>query len=294
MKNSDILLNCRFAEPAGIVLNSRSLLNQSKLKQKRRIYWTADWLSEMLSIQEASGKDNGELFMRRDVSVEDISDGRLYSANDMAKLGNDGCNGCHECCSMGPVIYLDPYDVFHLEKGLGEAFAGLIGRTAELTLADGLILPVLRLRAEEEGGEPVVCPYLGEDGRCRIHSFRPGICRLYPLGRSWENDDFHYILQTGECSRQNGSKVKIRKWLGIPGLEKYEAFCRSWHALLGKARMTADSFAESGDLAADKMRKQVCMILLKTFYLTAWDISGDFYGQFEQRCGEALKALGYA
>ncbi len=232
--------------------------------------------------------------MRRDVSVEEISDGRLYKANDMAKLGNGGCSGCHECCSMGPVIYLDAYDAFQMEKGLGEAFAGLVGNTVELSLADGLILPALKLRAEKAGGEPEVCPYLGDEGRCRIHSFRPGICRLYPLGRSWEGDDFSYILQLGECSRLNGSKVKIRKWLGIPGLERYEEFCRSWHSLLEKARRTADSFGTPGDPAADKMRRQICMSLMKIFYLTKWDTDGDFYGQFDVRRLEALKALGYA
>lgn len=36
--------------------------------------------------------------MRREVTLEEISDGRLYEANDMVKADCQGCSGCCECC----------------------------------------------------------------------------------------------------------------------------------------------------------------------------------------------------
>jgi Fe-S-cluster containining protein len=185
--------------------------------------------------------------MKRNVSVEEISDGRFYRASDLVKIGTGGCRNCHDCCSMGPVILLDPYDVYELERGLKEPFSQALDRTAELILSDGLILPALKMQTDAAGREKMLCPWLDGDGRCVIHAFRPGICRLYPLGRNWENGDFSYILQVGECTHCDGSKVKIKKWLGIPDLGSYEEFCRLWHSFLEKARQTADS------LEADKI-----------------------------------------
>ena len=36
--------------------------------------------------------------MKRFVSMEEISDGRLYGADDMVRAGCGGCEGCSACC----------------------------------------------------------------------------------------------------------------------------------------------------------------------------------------------------
>ena len=66
------------------------------------------------------------------------------------------------------------------------------------------------------------CAYLDADGRCRIHDVRPGICRLFPLGRVYDDKgDFSYFLQTGECAKKNLAKIKVKKvdMLAMPGEE---------------------------------------------------------------------------
>ena len=51
--------------------------------------------------------------MRRQVSIEEISDGKLYSANDMVKADCQDCKGCSACChGMGESIMLDPLDIY--------------------------------------------------------------------------------------------------------------------------------------------------------------------------------------
>ena len=134
----------------------------------------------------------------------------------------------------------------------------------------------------------MVCPYLGEDGRCTIHAFRPGICRLYPLGRSWENGDFRYILQVNECTHCNGTKIKVKKWLGIPNLAAYEDFCRDWHHLLAAARRILEGSDPQG-----RLRNQICVYLLQQFYLCDWNVD-DFYEVFAERLSGARRHLGYA
>ena len=57
--------------------------------------------------------------MRREVSLEEISDGKLYEANDMVKADCQDCAGCHDCCEgMGDSVVLDPLDVNRLCMGL--------------------------------------------------------------------------------------------------------------------------------------------------------------------------------
>lgn len=53
--------------------------------------------------------------MLRDIDLNEISDGRLYTANDMVKADCMGCQGCSSCCQgMGDSIVLDPYDMYRL------------------------------------------------------------------------------------------------------------------------------------------------------------------------------------
>ena len=47
--------------------------------------------------------------MERNVTMAEISDGKLYSRDDMVKAGCDDCRGCSACChGMGNSIVLDP------------------------------------------------------------------------------------------------------------------------------------------------------------------------------------------
>ena len=158
--------------------------------------------------------------MRREVTLEEISDGRLYDANDMVKADCQDCKGCCDCCKgMGDSVILDPYDVCRLARGLGRNPADLIGTVLELGVSDGNILPHLRMQGREER-----CVFLNEEGRCSVHAIRPGFCRLFPLGRYYTEENFKYIIQIHECAKKNRSKIKVKKWIDTPDLKQYEKF----------------------------------------------------------------------
>ena len=130
--------------------------------------------------------------MERHVNMAEISDGKRYKSTDMARIGCNECEGCSDCCrEVGSSIVLDPWDVYMLEKNLSCGFEGLLGRHLELNVVDGVVLPNLRLLENREG-----CTFLDGRGRCSIHAFRPGFCRLFPLGRLYEDGTFSYFLQT--------------------------------------------------------------------------------------------------
>ena len=104
--------------------------------------------------------------MKRKVRLEDISDGKLYTANDLVKADCHDCEGCSACCRGMASIVLDPYDVWQLCMGLGKTFEGLMEEHIELQVVDGVILPKLKMAGEEES-----CTFLDENGRCSIHLF---------------------------------------------------------------------------------------------------------------------------
>ena len=209
--------------------------------------------------------------MERNIDMNAVSDGRLYTANDLVKADCRGCHGCSACCQgMGDSIILDPLDVFWLCSGLKTSFEALMADRVELNIADRLILPNLKMAGGRE-----TCTFLDEQGRCSIHRFRPGMCRLFPLGRFYEEHGFRYFLQVHECPKPDKTKVKIKKWLDIPDLRRYEMFICDWHDCLKEQKRKVEADPEQ--------IKPVSMELLTRFYMTPYDMEADFYDQFYRR-----------
>ena len=233
--------------------------------------------------------------MKRQVSLEEISDGRLYSRNDMVRAGCQDCRGCSSCCSgMGNSVILDPMDMYRLTTGLGLSFDALMTDKIELNVVDGIILPNLKMSSGTE-----TCAFLNEQGRCSIHPLRPGICRLFPLGRYYGSSEegqekekkpegersFHYFLQVHECPMPNKTKVKVEKWVDTPNLRRYEQFICDWHYFLEDV----EQLIQRTD--SDETVKNINLFLLKLFYIMPYSGETDFYAQFAQRFAQAKEVL---
>ena len=214
--------------------------------------------------------------------ILDISDGKLYSANEMAKISCHDCAGCSSCCrDMGESIWLDPYDMYQLTKNLGKTIEELLAKEIELHVEEGLILPNIKMVGEQEPA----CSFLNEEGRCSIHDFRPGFCRLFPLGRNYEGDKLTYFVLKDACPVPNKSKVKINKWLGLPNLKAYEKFLVEWHAL---TKMLRAYYGEH--VQEEAVIKAINMKFLQIFYLTPYE-EEDFYEVFQMRMNEMKNFL---
>lgn len=212
--------------------------------------------------------------MERNWNMEERTDGKRYSSNDMVKAGCHDCLGCSACChNMGSSIVLDPWDIYQLTTGLGQSMEELLAQAIELNVVDGLVLPNLKMQQQSEA-----CFYLDENGRCRIHAYRPGICRLFPLGRIYENGTFQYFLQVHECKAEQKTKVKIKQWIGIPDIRTYEAFVLDWHTMLKEYQQQA----KQGLLQGEALKQQA-LKLLQLFYIMPYRKEVDFYSQYEER-----------
>lgn len=218
--------------------------------------------------------------MRKVENLNEISDGRIYELNDMVRAGCQDCQGCSDCCrGMGNSILLDPLDIFRMTLNGEHTFEELLVSAVELNVVDGIILPNLKMVGESEQ-----CYFLNQEGRCNIHSYRPGICRLFPLGRCYEEHSFRYFLQTNECSKQNRTKVKVSKWIDTPDIKQNQQYIIDWHYFL---KGMEEMLMKQTD---DAVQKQVNMYLLNAFYVTPYDKAHDFYSQFYKRL-ESAKAV---
>ena len=222
--------------------------------------------------------------MKRRVDMREISDGKLYGLNDMVKADCGDCRGCSACCrGMSNYIVLDPFDMFRLTTGLHTDFQHLMDGYIELNVTDGIILPNLKMNGQEER-----CAFLTGEGRCRIHSVRPGICRLFPLGRIYreEGRGFDYFLQVHECKKENRSKVKVRKWIDTPDVKRNQKFVADWHYFLKDVQKYLQEKAD------DELIKKITMQILQYFYIEPYDKERDFYEQFDLRLAQMKKMLG--
>ena len=218
---------------------------------------------------------NTDRAQHRAHDAQDSAQHRLYSAQDMVRIRSNECAGCGACCrGMGDTIVLDPYDVWQLAGGTGRSFEELMGAGIDLHVEEGVILPHLMMREDTQG-----CAFLAEDGRCAIHLFRPGICRLFPLGREFHDDRVSYFIVPEGCVKRGLSKVRIDKWLGVAELPRYERFKAEWRALLRRleARLAAEP--------SEEVRRNVNVYFLRTFYSTpyACPSAAAFYEEFAGR-----------
>lgn len=209
-----------------------------------------------------------------EADLMEISDGKLYGTNDMVKVGCHDCQGCSSCCQgMGDSIWLDPYDIFQLTRNLNKTFPELLEKEVELHVEDGLVLPNIKMQGEGHSS----CSFLDTEGRCSVHAFRPGLCRLFPLGRNYEDDELTYFLLVHECPAQNKTKMKVNKWLGVPRIKDYENFLVNWHNLTKTLRSFLTENAQD-----QAVTKTINLKFLEIFYMTPFQ-GEDFYLEFKER-----------
>lgn len=251
---------------------------------------------------------------------------KLYTAGDMVRINCNDCQGCSYCCQeMGESVVLTPLDLYELTVHLGKSFDELMEDKIELYMTDGMVMPNLKMTARRmpEGGKPVksgvsresgrfpesgrspepdetsvssgvreACGFLSAEGRCSIHDFRPGLCRLFPLGRNYEvrqvktedgvreEKGFQYFIVKDSCPKLPGTKVKIEKWLGVPNLKKNEAFLTEWHYFCRDFQEKMQELIKAGE---DEQVKRINLTMLELFYRKPYEKGRDFYEQFEER-----------
>ena len=158
--------------------------------------------------------------MRTTNILNEISDGKLYDIEDMVKADTCGCNGCSDCCKdVGDLVVLTPFDIYEMTTYLNADFDKLLGDKILLRENNKITLPYLKMQDKNKN-----CSFLDKNGRCTIHSKRPNICRLFPLGRVYQDNDFKYFLQVDNCPEEELKDVKVADWINIENYNENKKF----------------------------------------------------------------------
>ncbi len=220
--------------------------------------------------------------MKSGRALEDISDGKIYESEDWVAADAGGCQGCSACCHhVGDLVVLTPFDVWELMAYLKVSFNELLENKLELEEEKKITLPYLRMQGSSER-----CSFLNEEGRCEVHAHRPNICRLFPLGRVYQDNTFKYFLQIGNCQKTPLKEVKVKDWIAIEDYEQNKAFILAWHQLL-KALGFRLKFVKDAEEC-----KYINDYLLDTFYHKLLEEPEDFYTAFWRKLPEAKSYLG--
>lgn len=113
--------------------------------------------------------------MKREVDLNEISDGRLYSSGDMVRWTVMTVKAALHAAREWEIPSYWIQWICGDCNSEKENFDTLLANYLELNVVDGMVLPNLKMAGEEEA-----CLFL-KGGRCSIHGYRPGICRLFLL-----------------------------------------------------------------------------------------------------------------
>lgn len=212
--------------------------------------------------------------------LDEISDGKLYDIKDIVKADTCGCDGCSDCCiDVGDLVVLTPFDIYEMVSFLDIKFDELLNDKIDLRQENKILLPYLKMQDNTKK-----CSFLNEENRCMIHSKRPNICRLFPLGRVYQDNDFKYFLQVGNCPKNDLKDVKVNDWIGIDNYDENKKFILEWHKFI-KALTFRLKFVRD-----EKEIEEINNILLDNFYRIK--IKGNFYEEFNKTLPKVKSILG--
>lgn len=156
------------------------------------------------------------------------------------------CGRCSRCCQHKH-IQLDPYELARLARQRGQSTTDF---RRDWTV-DGL---GTALQQKLDG----TCVFLGAEG-CEVHSDRPLVCRLYPLGRHIDSEGSEYFSISEGHAQSAGRYTRagtIADYLEAQGTQPFIAagdayfrwFCAAYRRLrLSDRELISDAIAGADD-----------------------------------------------
>lgn len=200
------------------------------------------------------------------------------------------CIMCGKCCIYRDDILLNPRDVYNMAKELNITPQTLIQKYCEVYIGESSRIPIVRLRPQ---GSDMRCPML-KDKKCIVHSAKPTVCALYPLGRGGsvtkgqETKSVQpiYFLNGSTCG-DNSETHTVREWLERFGIPEEDEFFSEWQKVIIELYT---SIAER-EKKVQKRTMQLLWnaILINMYYI--YDTSEDFLPQFTRNKKKLLEML---
>lgn len=160
---------------------------------------------------------------------------------------------CFTSCCADVNIFLTPYDVLRMKKGLKMTSEEFLAEYTEAITPDSRGFPAVLLKMGEDKLKS--CPFVSKGG-CTIYEDRPWVCRMYPLGmapsdrnRSLEQEESYFIVdQEFPCLGFNEEREwAVEEWKKNQDVDEYELKGASY-----KEIVLHSFFLDGGRLNAEK------------------------------------------
>ena len=148
------------------------------------------------------------------------------------------CRSCGKCCKNRHDIILTTRDLYSIARSLGRAPDYVVKRYCDVYVGDSSRIPIVRLKPT---GSEQACPLLHQK-RCIVHTGKPVICALYPLGRAAsfgqtgedaempEKSEPKYFFQSDACGSRDQTHT-VRSWLNHFNIPIEDEFYPLWNEM---------------------------------------------------------------
>lgn len=195
------------------------------------------------------------------------------------------CNQCGKCCKNREDILLTPYDIYRASRYLNLETKDFFDKYCETFLGHTSKLPVVRLRPKYH---EKACPLLSSNGACKVHSAKPVVCALFPLGRVAPNanDKIHYLLQEIRCGSK-GKRYTVKEWLAGYNIPESEKSMHLWTDIIVYMSLLIDKKLKN---LSERVMTLVYNAFFNALYIS-YNIHDEFMPQFEKRVCEFKKIM---
>ena len=193
---------------------------------------------------------------------------------------------CFNLCCADLTLALTPYDLLRLKAGLSLSSDQVLDSYTEILSEDSSPFPRLKLKMSGREGRP--CPFVSPAG-CTIYGFRPGACRIYPLGRGSARGghEMFFVVREAHCRGFEEARAwTVGDWMVDQGLEDYNASNDLWMEII-----TSRASLGPPDLAERKL-KMFFMACYNLDRFRAFVFESRFLERFEveKETAEAMRA----
>ena len=207
---------------------------------------------------------------------------------------------CFTRCCKDADMYLYPYDIIRMKKGLGISSDRFLEQYSIQAIRDNPYFPSLMLKMSDD--QEKSCPFLSPEG-CTIYKDRPFSCRSYPLERAVarscdENGRkvLYFIMRHSYCLGHKESREwTVTEWIEDQDMELYNEMNDLWVDIDSMFRV--NPWGSQGiDSPALKMAFMACFnidmfkkFIFESSFLSRFDLPGERIEKLKRSDVELMK-----
>lgn len=180
------------------------------------------------------------------------------------------CTQCGKCCSNREDILLNVFDVCRLAKRFKMSNADILNKYTSVYVGNNSRVPVVALNMLPKTGK---CPFMFTwNNRCSVHSAKPTVCYLFPLGRGvtvkeGRITDIRYFMQEDVSCGIRDETHTVESWIGR-SIEECNEEYKAWAECI---EVFSDLMKKAEEVYGEKIMEFLTNIAANLMYTSYTD-----------------------